>query len=154
MSSFNIFQNFELMCITWGSDPVHRVAAGDPECSRTCLADSVPDIWENMKQDFKPFLYSHEHREAIGSTAPLAGLGSILWCTAEEMHVVLCDSCTRAGDRVALQDGIWLLSTFSFSRITIILEELESLAWKQMQHLRCTGEAWSQLTSTESVGLT
>lgn len=55
---------------------------------------------------------------------------------------------------MALQDGIWLLSTFSFSRITIILEELESLALKQMQHPRCTGEAWSQLTSTESVGLT
>lgn len=30
---------------------------------------TVHDIWENMKQDFKPFPYSHEHREPIINAA-------------------------------------------------------------------------------------
>lgn len=52
------------------------MAAGDPECSRTRLAGSVPDIWVNVKQDFKPCPYSHGHKETIGNAALLAGLGA------------------------------------------------------------------------------
>lgn len=71
ISSFNILQNLVFFCITWGGYPVHRVAAEDPERGRTYLSDSVMDIWENMKQFFKPFPCIREPRETVGKAAQL-----------------------------------------------------------------------------------
>lgn len=71
-----IYSRILSSCVLPDAVTQYRVAAGDPECSRTCLAGSVPDIWVNVKQDFKPCPYSHGHRETIGNAASLAGLGA------------------------------------------------------------------------------